>query len=54
MDLVLIFLTNVIELDLFCTKHVNRSSLTFRLFLNIPVQRYIQFKTLRNEIVYPV
>ena len=29
MDFVLIFLTNVVELDLFCTVHVDRSSPTF-------------------------
>ena len=32
MDFVLIFLTNVVELDLFCTVHVDRSSPSFTLF----------------------
>ena len=32
MDFVLIFLTNVVELDLFSTVHVDRSSPTFALF----------------------
>ena len=42
MDFVLIFLTNVVELDLFCTVHVDRSSPTFTLFYSDPKLHPVQ------------